>query len=121
VADPTQALAGTMFVYNVAGVDPTKVRDALLAAWKGDYPEMKTTTVTIGGKEVTKGDFGVDSDSSFLYVKDGMVYDIETADEGIAAAALDTIGKPAGSHAPVTSAAPGAGSAPPAPSGSPAP
>ena len=120
VADPAGALAGTMFAYKVAGLDPAKVRDALLAAWKGDYPDIKVTTTTIGGKDITKGDFGVDADSSFLYIKDGVVYDIETSDEGIAAAALDAIGKPAGSRAPVTSAAPG-GSVAPAASGSPAP
>ena len=120
VADPAGSLAGTMFAYQVAGVDPTKLRDALLAAWKGDYPDMKTTTTTIGGKDITKGDFGADADSSYLFIKDGVVYDVETSDAGIAEAALGAIGKPAGSRAPVTSAAPG-GSVAPAPSGSPAP
>ena len=76
--------------YQVAGVDPTKLRDALLAAWKGDYPDMKTTTTTIGGKDITKGDFGADADSSYLFIKDGVVYDVETSDAGIAEAARGT-------------------------------
>ena len=40
----------------------TALRDALIAAWKGDYPEMKVSQVTLGGKDVTKGDFGEDTD-----------------------------------------------------------
>ena len=47
--------------YRVAGVKGTAIRDALIAAWKVDYPALKVTTVTLGGKEVTKADFGQDA------------------------------------------------------------
>ena len=70
------------------GVAATAVRDALIEAWKGDYPDMKVSQVTIGGKDVTKGDFGADSITSYLWVHGDAVYDIETSDEAIATAAL---------------------------------
>jgi hypothetical protein len=112
--DSTGAILGTVGIYKVAGVDPAAVRDALLTAWKGDNSDMTTSTVTLGGEKVTKGDFGADIDASYLYVKDGAVYDIETSDEALAAAAMTAILHPGASAAPVTSAAP-------ATSGSPAP
>jgi hypothetical protein len=112
--DPTQALDGTVLVYTVTGVEPAKIRDALLAAWKGDFPDLKVSTLTLGGKEVTKGDFGSDAAATFLYIKGDAVYDIETSDAAIATAAIDAIDHPGASHAPATSNAP-ATSASPAP------
>ncbi len=110
--DPTQALDGTVLVYTVTGVEPAKIRDALLAAWKGDFPDLKVSTLTLGGKEVTKGDFGSDAAATFLYLKGNAVYDIETSDAAIATAAIDAIDHPGASHAPASSAAPAASASP---------
>ncbi len=118
--DPTGVFTGTMGIYKVTGVEPAMLRDALLAAWKGDSTDLKVSTVKIAGKDVTKGDFGPDINASFLYLRDGAVYDIETSDEAVVAAALAAIGNPGASGAPASSAAPG-GSAAPAASRSPAP
>ncbi len=49
---------------------------------------MTVSQVTLGGKDVTKGDFGDDAVASYLYVDGDVVYDIETSDEAIATAAL---------------------------------
>ena len=49
---------------------------------------MKVSQVTLGGKDVTKGDFGADSTTSYLWIHGDAVYDIETSDEAIATAAL---------------------------------
>jgi hypothetical protein len=117
--DPNQALDGTVLVYTVTGVEPAAIRDALLAAWKGDFPDLKVSTMTLGGKEVTKGDFGSDAAATFMYLKDGAVYDIETSDEAIATAAVAAIDHPGASSAPATSATPSG--AAPATSTSPAP
>jgi hypothetical protein len=98
--DPTQNLDGSVGIYRVPGVDATKVRDALVQAWKGDSPDLKVSQVTLGGKEVTKGDFGTDSVNSYLYVTGDLVYDIETSDETIATAALNSLpAAPSGSPA----------------------
>jgi len=110
--DPTGALAGFINLYKVTGAEPTAVRDALLAAWKGDNSDIKVSTVTIGGQEVTKADFGPDYPLSFLYLHDGAVYDIETNDVAFATAALAAIGKPGASSGPATSAAPPASASP---------
>ena len=56
-------------VYKVDGVAATALRDALIAAWKGDYPEMTVSQVKVGGKDVTKGDFGEDTITSYLYIQ----------------------------------------------------
>jgi hypothetical protein len=38
----------------------------------------------LGGKDITKGDFGADSPTSYLWIHGDEVYDIETSDETIA-------------------------------------
>lgn len=104
--DPTQALDGSIGVYRVAGIEATALRDALVAAWKVDYPEMAVSTVTLDGKEVTKCDFGEDTIASYLYVRDDLVFDVETTDEAIASAALAALPVPGASPSVTPSAAP---------------
>ena len=86
--DPNEALDISIGVYAVDGVAAPALRDALIDAFKGDSPDLKISQVTIGGKEVTKGDFGPDLPTSYLWIHDGVVYDVETSDETIATAAL---------------------------------
>ena len=119
--DANQALDASIGVYRVDGVAPTALRDALIAAWKGDYPDMTVSQVTLGGKEVTKGDFGEDTITSYLYIHGDDVYDVETSDEAIATAALAALPAPDASTAPggSGSAAPSASCVPA--SGSPGP
>lgn len=112
VYDPTQALDGSVGVYRVAGVEATAVRDALVAAWKVDYPEMVVSTVTLDGKEVTKCDFGEETIASYFYVRDDLVFDIETTDEAIAIAALAALPAPGTTPSSAPSAAPASSVAP---------
>jgi hypothetical protein len=113
--DPNMAVDASIGVYKADGVDPTALRDALIAAWKGDYPDMKVSQVNVGGKDVTKGDFGEDGITSYLYIRDEVVYDIESADETIATTALEGLPGPGGPAAPTASgsAAPAASCVPP--------
>ena len=97
--DPNQVIDAAVLVYKVDGVAATALRDALIAAWKGDFPEMTVSEVTVGGKDVTKGEFGEDTITSYLYVSGDVVYDIESADEAIATAALAAL--PEGGAAPI--------------------
>jgi hypothetical protein len=96
VYDPAQTLDGSIGVYRVAGIEPAALRDALVAAWKVDYPEMVVSTVTLDGKEVTKLDFGEDSIATYLYVRDDLVFDV-TFDETLASAALAALPEPGAS------------------------
>jgi hypothetical protein len=118
--DPNQALDVSVGVYHVDGVAATALRDALIAAWKGDYPDMTVTQVTLGGKDVTKGDFGADTITSYLYIRDDKVFDIESSDEAIATTALAGLSATDGSPAPAAGSPSASASCVPA-SGSPEP
>jgi hypothetical protein len=119
--DPNQALDAGIGVYEVDGVEATALRDALIAAWKGDYPEMTVSQVMVGDKDVTKGEFGEDTITSYLYIRGDVVYDIESSDEAIATAALAALPDPDTSAAPAASGSPAAVASCVPASGSPAP
>ena len=110
--DPTQTLDITATVYRVAGIKGTAIRDALIAAWKVDYPALKVTTATLGGKEVTKADFGQDAIASYLYLQGDDVFDVETGDEALATAAFAALPKPGASPPAGASARPSSSLAP---------
>jgi hypothetical protein len=65
---------------------------------------MTVTQVTLAGKEVTKGGFGADTASSYLYIRDDLVFDIESTDEAIATAAVAALPLPGASGAPASAA-----------------
>jgi hypothetical protein len=109
--DPNEALDASIGVYRVDGVAPTALRDALIDAWKGDYPDMKVSQVTLGGKDVTKGDFGEDTITSYLWIHDDVVYDVESSDETIATTALAGLPASGASAAPGASASTGSSAA----------
>ncbi len=115
--DPTQALDGSVGVYQVKGLEPAAIHDALIAAWKVDFPDMEVTTVTLAGKKITKCDFGEDTIDSYLYVRDDVVFDIETTDQAIAEEAIAALPKPG---KPGTTPKPGKSPAPSAPPSAPA-
>lgn len=75
----------------VPGLDGAALRDALIDAWKRDYPDLKIAQTTIGGLDVTTGDFGEGAVNSYWYLRDGVVFDIETSDPSIALAALSAL------------------------------
>jgi hypothetical protein len=101
--DPTQALDGSIGVYRVKGVDPAKVRDALIAAWKADGTDAPTSTVTIGGKEMTKVDFPQDTPDSYIYLRDDVVFDIESMTPSVVEEALASLPKPGSTARPIPS------------------
>ena len=118
--DAAQSIDGSFEVYRVPGVDGTKLRDALIDAWKGDFPDLKLTDVTIAGKKMLRGEFDADTPASYLYVRGDEVFDIWTNDEKIATSAITALPAPGASAAPRASASAGA-SATPAASSAPAP
>jgi hypothetical protein len=109
--------------FRVAGVDPKSLLDAILASWKENYPDLKTTQASVGGLDVTTGDFGQGGGTtSYWYLHDGVVFDIETSDPVIAQAALAALPTAGASSVP-SSGAPASPSATGsrAPSASPSP
>jgi hypothetical protein len=89
--DPTDTIDQSVGVFHLDGVPVSDLRDALVAAFKADYPELAVSTVKLDGIEVTKGDFGADAINSYWYEKDGNLYDVESADEAIATTILQGI------------------------------
>jgi hypothetical protein len=118
--DPAQSIDGTFDVYREPGVDGTKLRDALINAWKGGSPDLKVTDVTVGGQKMLRVEFDPDTPASYLYVRGDEVFDTWTNDEKIAASALAALPAPGASAVPRASASAGP-SATPAASSAPAP
>ncbi|MFL5689230.1 MAG: hypothetical protein ACJ77I_09570 [Chloroflexota bacterium] len=116
--DPAQSIDGSFEVYRVAGIEGTKLRDALVNAWKGDFPDLKLTDVTVGGQKMVRGEFDADTPASYLYVRGDEVFDIWTNDEKVAAAAIAALPAPGATARPRASASaaasvtPGASTAP---------
>lgn len=125
-ADPNDSLDGSFEVYRLPGVDGAKLRDTLITAWKGDFPDMKLSDVVVGGQKMMKGAFDTETPPSYLYAKGEYLYDIWTNDPTIAEAAIEALPVPGASGAPRASASPAASAKPDssaslAPSASPAP
>ena len=89
--DPTGAIDLTVAAFKITGVSSADVRNTLVTAWKADYPELATTTATIGGKEVTRGVFEDTGIDSYWYEHADLVYDVETADADMAAKVFATL------------------------------
>jgi hypothetical protein len=118
--DATGTLDLSAGAFRATGIGGAALRDAIIAAYKGDYPDLKLTQTTIGGLDVTNGDFGDGSVNSYWYVRDDVVFDIETSDPAIAQAALAALPGPGTSGAsPAPSSSAPASSSPPASSPSP--
>jgi hypothetical protein len=117
--DATGTLDLSAGAFRTAGVAGVALRDAIIAAYKGDYPDLKVTSTTIGGREITEGDFGDGSVNSYWYVRDNVVFDIETSDPSIAEAALAALPGPGASTAPSSDTPAPASPVPGSPSPSP--
>jgi hypothetical protein len=103
--DSTGTLDLSAGIFRAAGIDGAALRDAIIAAYKGDYPDLKVTSTTINGLAVTTGDFGDGSVDSYWYVRDDLVFDIETSDVKVAEAAFAALPAPGASSAPMSSPA----------------
>ncbi len=108
--DPNDTIDHSVGVFRVTDVPVTDLRDALVAAWKAEFPELVTSTITLDGIEVQKSDFGPDAINSYWYAHDGLLFDVETSDEAVATTLLPAIrdgetvpAMPAGSSAPAAS------------------
>jgi hypothetical protein len=85
--------------FRASGIAGAALRDAIIAAFTVDFPDLKVTQTKIGGFDVAKGDFGDGGIPTYWYVRDGVVFDIESSDASIVAAALAALPNP-GAGAP---------------------
>jgi hypothetical protein len=89
--DPTGAIDLTVSAFKITGATAADVRKTLVKAWQADYPELATTTGTVGGKKVTHGVFQYTGIDSYWYEHDDLVYDVETADADLAGKVLASL------------------------------
>jgi len=89
--DPSGGLDLAAVAFQAPGVDPTAFVQAIIDAWKVDYPGLATSTVSLGGKSVTRGVFPEEPIVSYWYAGNGVAYEIDTSDESIAAGVLGTL------------------------------
>ena len=90
-ADPTGVLQMSVGAFRIDGATGAQMLETVVAAWKAEYPDLETTTIELGGKNVTRGVFSDGDINSYWYEHEGVVFDVETADEALATAVLETL------------------------------
>jgi hypothetical protein len=89
--DSSGAIDLVIGAYQITGASAADVSKTVVNAWKASYPELVTTTGTVGGKSVAHGvipDAGVDG---YWYQHDDIVYEVETASADTAAKVLASL------------------------------
>ena len=67
--DPNQAIDASVGVYRSTGSMARRCRTRCSRRGRATIPEMKVSQVTLGGKDVTKGDFGEDTSTATSFVR----------------------------------------------------
>ncbi len=86
--DPSGTLDVAAVAFQARTLTSKELVAAIIAAWRVDYPGLQTSTVTLGGKSVTKGVFPEEPVSSYWYTGNGIAFEIDTSNESIAADVL---------------------------------
>lgn len=90
--DEAQAADLSMFAVSVAGLSDAKTKALVLNAWlAASGAGVEQTAVTLGGKELTRIDYGDDKAKDYVLAEDGAVIVITTADEALATAAVTAL------------------------------
>ena len=83
--DETGAVDLAILGFRLPGADGPKLEAAILETWLSSTAAgVKTTTVTLGGKQVRKVDYGDQQAFEYVYRAGDVIIDIETADEALA-------------------------------------
>jgi hypothetical protein len=89
--DEQGALDLFVSVFRLDGEEGSTLTEGLTAAWAADGEGFETTEIELGGKTVLKGLYAGDDLASYFYPQGDVVFDIETADEELAAEVLATL------------------------------
>lgn len=75
----------SIIAFRLPKVEVAKLRAAILETWlSAGAAGVKSATVTLGGKELTKVDYGDDGSPAYVYARADYVIVITTADEAVA-------------------------------------
>jgi hypothetical protein len=90
--DEAQALDLSLFAVAVDGLSEARTRDIVLDSWlSASGAGVTQSTVTLGGKELTKVDYGDDGASNYVLAGDGTVLVITTSDEALATSTVEAL------------------------------
>jgi hypothetical protein len=89
--EPTGTLQMSVSAFKIDGIAGDKVLETVIGAWKAEDEDLVVSTVTLGGKSVTRGVFASTDVNSYWYEHEGVVYDVETSDEALAGAVIATL------------------------------
>ena len=91
-SDDSYSIDVTVFGFRVPGLDPAKLKAAVLEAWLGaNGPGVKQTPITLSGKSLIKIDYGTGGPIDYLYATPDHVIVIDTADPNAATEAAAQI------------------------------
>jgi hypothetical protein len=83
--DDTGAIDLSIIAFRLPKADLAKLRAAILETWlSADAEGVKTTSVTLGGKSLTKVDYGDGRTIEYVYAVDEAVIVIDTSDVAVA-------------------------------------
>jgi hypothetical protein len=90
--DPNGTIDIQVAGFRVPGLDSAKLKAAVLEAWLGaNEAGVKVSTVKLGGKTLTKVDYGQDGPLDYVYATPDHVIVIDTADPDAAAEAASQL------------------------------
>lgn len=85
--DETGTVDLSIVAFRLPGSDLAKLREAIIDTWLSAGADgVKTTAVSLGGKDLSKVDYGDGSTIEYVYAKDDYVVVIDTADVAVATA-----------------------------------
>ena len=85
--DDTGALDISIIAFRLPNADLAKLRAAVIDTWLSAGADgVKSTSITLGGKSLTKVDYGDGSTIEYVYAKDDYVIVIDTSDLEVATA-----------------------------------
>jgi hypothetical protein len=83
--DDTGAIDLSIIAFRLPNADLAKLRAAIIDTWLSAGADgVKSTTITLGGKSLTKVDYGDGSTIEYVYAKDDYVIVIDTSDLDVA-------------------------------------
>jgi hypothetical protein len=91
-SDETGTIDLTIVAFRLPGKDATKLRAAIVETWLSANVEgVRQSEITLGGKKVTKVDYGDEGPIDYVYRGSDYVIVIDTADPGLATEAVSKI------------------------------
>ena len=98
--DASGSLALSVLGFRVSGVDPAKLRTAVLDAWLSvNTPGVTASSVNLLGTPSTRVSYGDSGPNEYAFVRGDSLFVVETADQSLAANVVAAMAAPSPSPA----------------------